>query len=445
MEYTGARDDPRWDDNKYEYSSSELKGNFFYNLEFFEFTDNHTIFHFKISPSKMAKIQNTSSADNTQDIEKGSQISKDANANSDPFPDPVIKKVLYGYDDNVYPLLHKKVQVDSAQIMIVDLYFPLISRGPGEIVLWTDFSNQTEYERLFVLASPSLPDGVKGTPIWGLLFCCGLLIFVIGLNANPTRQLRKQLLRDIDKIDDKKDYFLRNISRYSSYDNLSSKDKYRYDSAISCFEQAQSLIFDFYRDFSLRTSSSFENLYRAILLCGLVILVFILVYTVLSPLLPDLFEIGTHHLWESNYPESNVIEARLNSLEAAKSSLSVLLSSVLLFGVVSIGLNYALGIWRVRQVARSEMATSIMGYDKELTEQINSKTELLEDKFSTVEKSLEIIEKLLDKNISDLTTFANLLKKDFDKIFQNSIKAVKKDSKKSTRRIKKDFKCLLKD
>lgn len=449
--------DEEWYNQRYNYNASEINGEYFYILEYFEFTDKETVFHFRIKCNEPS----------TPRVGKELATDKDKTDtksffSSDPFPHPVIrKKFSDGYSPNNYPVLYRETEIDSSNTMIINLHFPLISRSKGNIVFWEDYyDNASEYSKLFLLSnhrgpSPSI-SRPKGTTIWGILVVVGMVISFIGtvIRYNPIARLRKQLLKEIEILDEKRDKILGRISKSDSFlfssnkdlKDLSDREKNRYEAAISYFEQAQNTILNSYKYLSFGINKSFEKFYQITLGLGLVLLFAILIITSFKLVYtesPDFAPVAVQG--GSGSVDSAFIESRILNLETAKSSLPLLLIVLSIFGVTSILLNYLFGVWKVRQVARSEIGLRFIRYDNKLIDQLGSKTEVFEQKISEVENRLNDMKLKLNSKIHESELLSSSTKSDLGYIYNQEIKDIERESKKSVRKMKSEFKKIIKE
>ncbi|GMT47729.1 MAG: hypothetical protein IEMM0007_1295 [bacterium] len=419
-----------WIEDRYEYNASTLKNYFFYDLEYFEFSNNETRFHFIVKPINKFVIAKYKDGDTVH------FANLEVENEDDPFPNPVVKKTFFGFADGVYPLLRKEIEVDSSHMIIADLYFPSLNRAAGDIIFSTNFKNMSDYETLFYLSGSSYP---KGTPIWGILFVLGFFVFIIGIKASHSGRLRKEMQKELSKFDKSKSYILRNIEGDSSYKDLSSDKKLRYDSAVSYLEKAQNIILDFYKYQPFRAGDAFAVFFKLTVISGLTVLFAILVYTGLIHVFPDLQEHTRIFIEVVDFP-TNIVEDRIHNLEREKSKLTVVLFTLLALGTLAILLNYALGVWNAHRVVRLDVGLRLAKYRENIATRIDKKTKLLDDKFLEIDNKLNAVEIVLAKTDSEFAFISDSLKSNLYKLYKQTLREIKKDSVKSGRTIKKDIK-----
>jgi len=419
------------------YNASSLKENYYYVMEYFYFTDSNSIFKFKIKPSKK-KL----------DISRADSLFV-----PDPLPNPVIRKESPGYASHDYPVLRKDVKYDFSGNMLVDLFFPLINRSPGRILFWNDFNaSSNEYNSLWNFVDDAKPTRAKGTTVWGILFCVGLLIFFKGLRSSAGSNIRKQLLTELSRLDKRKEKILRSINWYKSYENLPINSKHRYDAALSYLEQAQKIIIDFYKYSSIRSSNFFEKMYQISLLLILALLFVVLVHTSVDLMFPDSQNIFTHEIAMggqpipiSNYYFSSNLETRILNLEISKLRLTTLLIALLIFGIGTIALNYSLSIWKVRQVARSDIIMRLSEYEKRLRNQLGDKTKLLEININELEHKMDEIENMIKESTQNVIFASSNIQNKFEHRYNHTLKDLKKETKQMNRQIKRQIKQSVSD
>ena len=121
----------------------------------------------------------------------------------------------------------------NRQFVIIDkrnaqlnLTFPSITGGHGELMIWASPVTDTNQRPLMLLDNDFRQ---SGTSLWGLLVILGFAIAVLGLTYNPFNAYKRKLIEEGKKLHSDHMAELKKILGKKQYDDLTALEKQHYD------------------------------------------------------------------------------------------------------------------------------------------------------------------------------------------------------------------------
>lgn len=205
-----------WNEGNYGYSGVGFESsNYFIELTDLSINRDNTTAYFRITPL------HGSGGGNIDNI----------------FPNPII-----GTSKGLrYQALNKSFTPISEGVIRSYIEFPSLLNVYGNIALWDDAAKEARHES--ALISLHHDQRGVGTPMWALLAALGIIMVIVGVIYNPFDSFKKQLLEEGKNLQEEQSEALDKILQGRAYEDLSAREKLKYDQMLKFYEKAQDAIF----------------------------------------------------------------------------------------------------------------------------------------------------------------------------------------------------------
>lgn len=408
------------------YNISKLSNDYFYYLEYIQFNNNKTMLRFRVSLNK--QTEEKSYGETKQNSKKGLLI----NPREDPFQNPVIEK-----NSQLYPLLRKIISPIDNISKNIDLFFPEINRGGGDIGIWANYGNQGS-NPLFILSSPTY-DLKYGSPIWFITSVIGLIILLIGLFEDSDEEINKKIGTSVRNLDKLKKDVLESIEGRDSYSSLSVKDKYRYNSAISFLDNSQNTILTYYRNQISYPNKFFPNLFSVLMIFGILFFLIYLIYTAIGINFPELISIVNHFSLTVGDSSGKSISERVINLETSSKSLRIILLLMFIFGIIAILINYFSGLFYAKYIVQRESKKQLALLHNRISLSSNRVSKKVENQINELQNVLGLVESKFSMTTTNIQILAQDYLRNFNREINKNIKGMRKSLRSTEKQIKKQL------